>query len=163
MKLRGVGGLLIVGAFAAGGAWLATSPQAQAQVQPNKPSRAKPVQARPTPAGVVDRPAREIDLTGRVVSVHAYMAGAGGADAMKATVDALRAGGAAALESPMGLIILGQGNTGGLRTLLPLANQEVEVHGKLYEKGGVKYLDITTINAAQGDEEGDEEEEEEGE
>jgi len=161
MKLRGLGGLLVVGVLAAGGAWLATSPQAFAQAtKAGKPAKPKPVQTR---SASTDRPGRDIDLDGRVVSVQTYMLGTGKTDATKATADALRAGAAAALDSPMGLVILGQGNAGGMRVLLPLANREVQVHGKLYEKGGAKYLDIGTINAAgKGQDDDDEEDDNDG-
>ena len=98
-------------------------------------------------------------MTGRVVSVHAYMTGQfASPDQAKSTADNIRAGVPAALETPTGLILLGQGTTGVGRTLIPLAFQEVEVRGKLYEKGGLKYIDIASAEAvdAEEDEEDDE-------
>jgi len=162
MTRRGMGWMLLTAILVSGGAWMAGS--ASGQAQPGKP-RPKPQQASARPGvQAAGHPAREITLTGRVVTVQSYMMPSpGSADSTRAVTDSLRAGGAAALESPMGLVILGQGNTGGMRLLLPLADQQVEIHGKLFEKGGVKHLDIDTIDAVEedqvdlGDEDGDEE------
>jgi hypothetical protein len=111
-----------------------------------------------------ERPPRELSVTGRVVTVHAYMTGQVSEENAKIVTDGLRAGGAPALETPNGLVILGQGNTSGVRALLALANQEVEVHGRMYEKAGVKFLDFDTVHAVAAEEEEvpEEEEEEEG-
>lgn len=102
-------------------------------------------------------------MTGRVVSVHAFMTGQPASpDQAKSTADNLRSGVPAALDTPTGLILLGQGATGVGRTLIPLAFQEVEVHGKLYEKGGLKYIDIASVEAVAVEEE-EEEDEKDGE
>jgi hypothetical protein len=45
------------------------------------------------------------------------------------------------------LIVLGKGIKGPAKTLLPFAYQSVEVHGQLFENGGVRYLDISSIHA----------------
>ncbi len=127
------------------------------QAQAGKSARAKQPAASRTPA-TAERPPREVTLTGRVVSVHAYMTGQADDEATKTISDGLRAGGTAALETPTGLIVLGQGNTGGMRVLLPLANEQVEAHGRLYEKAGVKFLDFDTVQAAAQPEEEAEEE-----
>ena len=129
-----------------------------------KNTRKSPAASR-TPA-MGERPPRELTITGRLVSIHAYMTGqAGEENGAKAITDGLRAGGTAALETPTGLIVLGQGNTGGLRALLPLANEQVEAHGRLYEKAGIKFMDFDTVHAVtppeEEEEEGAEEEEEE--
>jgi hypothetical protein len=106
-----------------------------------------------------ERPPREVTMTGRVVSVHAFMTGQfASPDQAKSTADNIRAGVPAALDTPTGLILLGQGTTGVGRTLIPLAFQEVEVHGKLYEKGGAKYIDIASVEAVGADEEEEEDE-----
>lgn len=103
-------------------------------------------------------------MTGRVVSVHAFMTGQSvSPDQARSTADNIRAGVPAALDTPTGLILLGQGTTGVGRTLIPLAFQEVVVHGKLYEKGGLKYIDIASVEAVEAEEEEEVEEEEEGE
>ena len=92
-------------------------------------------------------------MTGRVVSVHVFMTGQfASPDQAKSTADNIRAGVPAALDTPSGLILLGQGTTGAGRTLTPLAFQEVEVRGKLYEKGGVKYIDIASVEAVEAEE-----------
>ena len=110
-----------------------------------------------------ERPPREVTMTGRVVSVHSFMTGQSASpDQTKGTADNLRAGVPAALDTPTGLILLGQGTTGVARTLIPYAFQEVEVHGKLYEKGGLKYIDIASVDAVEAEEE-EEEAEEDGE
>jgi len=150
MTRRGMGWMLAITILVSGGTWMATD--AHGQAQPGKPRSKVPQAARPTPP-TAERPAREITLTGRVVTVQAYMAPSpGSADPTRAIADSLRAGGAAALESPMGLVILGQGNTGAMRLLLALAGEQVEAHGKLFEKGGVKYLDLDDIAVVEEDE-----------
>ena len=69
----------------------------------------------------------------------------------------------AALETPTGLVVLGQGTAGAGKTLIPLAFQDVEVQGKLYEKGGVRYLDITSAKAVEKDDGDDDPDEGDGE
>lgn len=162
--------MMVVGLAIGGGAWMASARgQAQPARQQARPAPPKPTpQNKPTPAKIppqAERPAREITLTGRVVTVQSYMSTSGSGDATRAITDSLRAGGSAALESPMGLVILGQGNTGAMKLLLPLSNEQVEAHGRLHEKGGVKFLDIDTISVVEeeeADDAGDEEEEDEG-
>ena len=65
--------------------------------------------------------------------------------------------------TPTGLVVLGQGTAGAGKTLIPLAFQDVEVQGKLYEKGGVKYLDITSAEAVEKDDGDDDPDEGDGE
>jgi hypothetical protein len=43
------------------------------------------------------------------------------------------------------VIVLGTGIKGPAKTLLPFAHQTVEVRGKLFENGGVRYLDVSFI------------------
>lgn len=160
MTRRGMGWVLVATMSISGGVWMAAT--AHGQAQPAKPAARPAGKPQATPprgaAQAPDRPAREITLTGKVVTVQTYMMpGPGTVDATRAVADSLRASGAAALESPMGLVILGQGNTGASRLLMAHAYQQVEVHGKLFEKGGVKYLDIDTIAAVE-EEEGEPEE-----
>lgn len=93
--------------------------------------------------------AREVTLTGRVVDLHCFMTGQmPSADAAKCTADCIRAGVPAALETSSGLIVLGQGVNGPAKTLLPFAHQDVQVRGKLFERDGVKYLDIASMQKA---------------
>lgn len=103
--------------------------------------------------------AREVTLEGRIVDLHCFMTGQQpSTDTVKCTADCIRAGVPAALETSTGLFVLGQGAGGAVKTLVPMAYQEVEAHGKLYEKDGVKYLDIITIEMIE-DEGADEESE----
>lgn len=156
--------ILSVGFLAALAAWCVLPTRVDAQAKPT--ARTKPA-AKPAPARpqvVAERPPREITMTGRVVSLHAYMTGQNvSPDQAKSTADNIRAGVPAALDTPTGLILLGQGTTGAGRTLIPLAFQQVEVKGKLYEKGGMKYIDITSIEAAAADDEEEDDSKDDGE
>jgi len=160
MKIKITSAILSVSLLAAVTAWCINPSQVVAQAKrtaQTKPA-AKTLPGKPSADG--ERPPREVTMTGRVVSVHAFMTGQAPPDEIKGTAESIRAGVPAALDTPTGLIILGQGTTGVGRTLIPLAFQEVEVHGKLYEKGGLKYIDIASVEAVEAEEE---EEEEEGE
>lgn len=93
--------------------------------------------------------AKEVTLTGRVVDFHCFMTGQmPSADTAKCTADCIRAGVPIGLETSRGLIVLGMGIKGPAKTLLPFALQSVEVRGKLFENGGVRYLDILSIQAS---------------
>jgi hypothetical protein len=90
--------------------------------------------------------AKEVTMTGRVVDLQCFMTGEfPSADVTKCTTDCIRAGVPAGLNTSKGLIILGQGTAGPAKILLPFANQDVQVRGKLYEKDGSKYLDISSV------------------
>lgn len=92
---------------------------------------------------------KEVTITGRVVDFRCFMTGQPpSADADKCTADCIRAGVPVGLETSEGLIVLGQGMKGPAQTLLPLAHQSVEVRDKLFENGGVRYLDISSIQAS---------------
>lgn len=113
--------------------WFAAPDQAQAQQR----RRAE----RPGPA-------REVTLTGRVVDLHGFATGQyRTANRAECTAACIRDGVPAGLETRSGVVVLGQGMSGPSKALLPLAYQEVEVTGKLYRKGGLRYLDITSIRA----------------
>jgi hypothetical protein len=109
--------------------------------------------------------AKEATMQGKIVDLQSFMTGKfAGDDPVRATQQAIRAGTPAALETEDGLIILGQGQRGPMRTLMPLAMREVEVKGMLYEKHGLQYMDITSISrAARSDEEEEGEHPAEGE
>jgi len=114
--------------------WLTPAPQALAQ---DRPGAAQPGGA------------REVTLSGRVVDLHCFMTGQyPSADRAKCTADCIRNGVPAGLETPTGVVVFGQGTTGPAKTLLPLAYEQVEATGKLYEKAGVKYLDIASLAKA---------------
>ena len=162
MKIKITSVILSVSLLATVAAWCINPSRVVAQAKPSaqKQPATKSVPGR-SPVGV-ERPPREVTMTGRVVSVHAFMTGQAPPDEVKGTAESIRAGVPAGLDTPTGLILLGQGTTGVGRTLIPLAYQEVEVHGKLYEKGGLKYIDIASVEAVEVEEE-EEEEEAEGE
>jgi hypothetical protein len=93
--------------------------------------------------------AQEVTMTGRVVDLQCFMTGQlPSADVTKCTADCIRAGVPVGLNTGKGLIVLGQGTTGPAKTMLPFANQDVQVRGKLYEKDGAKYLDIASVKKA---------------
>ncbi|MCK4659011.1 MAG: hypothetical protein KAV82_05765 [Phycisphaerae bacterium] len=86
---------------------------------------------------------REVTLTGKVVDLHCYMTERfPSADAVKCTRECIRVGVPAALETDDGLIIIGKGLKGPARDIAPLALQNVELKGKLYERHGLRYIDI---------------------
>lgn len=88
---------------------------------------------------------RDATLTGKIVDLYACMTGEyASADHAKCTADCIRAGVPAALETPTGIVLLGQGAKSCSSLLTPLAFQDAEIKGKLYEKGGIKYLDIAS-------------------
>ena len=53
------------------------------------------------------------------------------------------------METEKGLIVIGMGERGPSRTLIPLALKKVEVKGKLYEKDGLQYLDMASATLVQ--------------
>jgi hypothetical protein len=128
--------------------WFAAPDQAQAQ------------QRRPAER---PGPAREVTLTGRIVDLQSFVTGQyRTANRAECTAACIRDGVPAGLETRSGVVVLGQGMTGPSKTVLPHAYQEVDVTGKLYKKGGLRYLDITSIRA-QSKEHPTEPEPEEGE
>lgn len=91
---------------------------------------------------------KEITVRGRLTDVHSYMTGKSETeDNVKATQDSFRAGAAAGIETEEGLVILGSGDKGPARMIVPLAQQQVEAKGKLFEKDGLRYLDLASIQA----------------
>ncbi len=90
---------------------------------------------------------RDVTLIGKVVDLHSYMTGkAGSNDMARWTQMAIRSGVPAALETEDGLILIGQGEKGPTRTILPFAFKPVELRGKLYEKDGVVYIDVVSAS-----------------
>ena len=165
MRMKVTSAILSVVLLAGVSAWCANPTRVDAQAKPAVQTRSTSKNVPAKLPVVAERPPREVTMAGRVVSVHSFMTGQfASPDQTKSTADNIRAGVPAALETPMGLILLGQGASGVGRTLIPLAYQEVEVHGKLYEKGGLKYIDIASVAVvAAEEEEGEEVEEEDGE
>lgn len=117
-------------------------------------------------AGNRDRATRPQDvvLTGKLVDLQSHMTGkTPSGDKMKAAQESIRSGVPTALETEDGLIVIGMGERGPSRLLVPLALQTVELKGKLYEKDGVQYLDLASARAIKAEtEEEPEAAEEEG-
>ena len=109
----------------------------------------------------------DVTLVGKIVDLQSFMTDKStGADPVRATQDCIRQGVPAALETEEGLIVLGMGERGPSRTLIPLALKKVEVKGKLYEKDGLQYLDMASATLVKEKEEAEEsegDEEHEGE
>lgn len=102
---------------------------------------------------------KEVTLTGKIVDLHCFMTGAPEEkDAAKCAAKCLKEGVPAALETGNGLILLGKGMNGIGREASRHALSMVEVKGKLYEKHGLKYLDVTSIKEAKKVEPEEEEE-----
>jgi hypothetical protein len=92
---------------------------------------------------------KEVTMKGRIVDLHCFLTGDyPSADRAKCTADCIRAGVPAGLETTNGIFVLGQGMTGPAKTLQPLAYQQVEVRGNMFEKGNIRYIDITSVKAA---------------
>jgi len=92
-------------------------------------------------------------IVGQLVDLQTYMtekcngndlAKCSDAELTKCTLNGIRAGvPVAVLSDEDGVVIIGSGDKGPARLLLPLAYKTVEVQGKLYDKDGVLYLDMT--------------------
>jgi hypothetical protein len=118
----------------------------------------------PRPVGQSDTQAKEVTLTGKIVDLHCFMTGSQPTkDAVKCTRECLRDGVPAALEMDGGLVLLGKGMKGIGREVAQHALATVEVKGKLYEKHGLKYLDVISVKEAKKAEPEEEEEGEESE
>ncbi len=96
-----------------------------------------------------NRQPRDVTLTGKVVDLHSFMTEKyESSDKAKCVRDCIRAGVPAALETQEGLVLIGEGNKGAARTIMSLALETAELKGKLYEKHGVRYIDMTSAKAA---------------
>jgi len=105
-------------------------------------------------------PPRDVTLTGKIVDLHSFMTEKyESIDHVKSTQRCIEAGVPAALETEDGLIILGEGSKGPTRTIIPLAFQYAELKGKLYEREGIKYIDVASAKAAKTPESEEETEE----
>ncbi len=114
--------------------------------------------------GERNKPAKpeDVTLSGKVVDLQSFMTGKfANSDRIRATQDCIRQGVPAALETEEGLIIIGMGERGPSRTLIPLALKKVEVKGKLYEKDGLQYIDMASATLVKPKEEAEEVEAEE--
>lgn len=88
---------------------------------------------------------QEVTLSGKVVDLQSHMTGEFvGKNPEACSRNCIRRGVPAALETESGLIVLGMAK-GNLSKLAPHAMQLVELRGTLYEKHGVKYLEVASI------------------
>lgn len=106
-----------------------------------------------------DKKPRDVTLTGRIVDLHSYMTGKfASRDPVHSTRACIQAGVPAAVEAPDGLVIVGQGTKGPRRMLARLAYEQVELKGRLYERDGLRYIDMSDAKPAKEAEEPAEEE-----
>lgn len=97
---------------------------------------------------------QETVMTGRLVDLQSFMTGKHpGGDPRRSSQEAIRAGVPAALETEDGMIVIGMGERGPARMLSPLALQQVELKGRLYEKEGLTYLDLISAKAVKEEKE----------
>jgi len=134
------------------GTWalIALAQPAAPEPPPRPPGQDLPPAAQATPG-------REMTVTGRVVDVHGFLTGDyPSEDKAKCTADNLKNGVPPALETNDGLVIVSQGQRSAAPALVPLAFQQVEAKGKFFQKDGIRYLDIASIEAAGGSAKNDE-------
>jgi hypothetical protein len=100
--------------------------------------------------GEKDVPPRDVTLTGKVVDLQCFMTGKyASSDQEKCTRDCIRAGVPAALQTEEGLIVIGHGEKGPQKIIAPFAYQEVELKGKLFQRHGLQYIDVTSAKAVE--------------
>lgn len=89
------------------------------------------------------RKAKEVTLTGKVGDLHSFMAG----EAFRDDVVRQRIydGAPIVLQTNRGPVVLGTSKGSVKEMILPAANQTAEAVGRLYEKRGIRYLELTTI------------------
>lgn len=89
---------------------------------------------------------KEATLEGRIVDLHCFMTQKySSADHAKCTAECIRAGVPSALETSSGLVIIGEGAKSPSAQLAPLALENARITGKLYERDGVRYIDLTKV------------------
>ncbi|UCC30062.1 MAG: hypothetical protein JSU86_17925 [Phycisphaerales bacterium] len=94
-------------------------------------------------------PPRDVTLTGKIVDLHSFMTDKfESSDHVRCTQRCIQAGVPAALATEDELIIIGEGQKGPARTIAPLAFRYAELKGKLYERKGIKYIDVASVKAA---------------
>ncbi|MHC5108726.1 MAG: hypothetical protein ACYTHJ_02465 [Planctomycetota bacterium] len=87
---------------------------------------------------------RESTLRGRVVELRSYITGHYKTeDKARATKRAIRTGSPAGLETKGGIVILGKSQHVTRTALSELAFEQAEITGVLYERDGVRFLDMT--------------------
>jgi hypothetical protein len=110
-------------------------------------ARERPPATKVLPAKVPVQ-AKELTVVGTLVDFQSYMTGKiKGKDPMKWSRECMRRGVPAALETGDGLIVLGLPE-GKPKKLAEHAMKTVQLRGKLYEKAGLKYLEVADIRTA---------------
>lgn len=97
-----------------------------------------------------ERPSsRNASVRGFVVDLYSYMTGVESDEAaVKISRKLIRGGVPVALVTNEGLVILGQGKRSPARLVEVFAHQNIWAKGRLYEKNGVRYLDLRSARAA---------------
>ncbi|MHC5108740.1 MAG: hypothetical protein ACYTHJ_02535 [Planctomycetota bacterium] len=94
---------------------------------------------------------RDAKLVGRIVDMHSVMTGKfESEDKMRATRRSIMNGVPAVLETDDGVVVIGEGYRGPQDTIGKLAFQRVELHGKVYERFGIRYIDIRSAKLYAG-------------
>jgi hypothetical protein len=107
-----------------------------------------------TPGKGGEKKPRDVTLTGKIVDLHSYMTGKfASSDRARSTRACIHAGVPVAIEASDGLIVVGQGTKGPRKLLVRLAYQHVDLKGRLYERGGLRYIDISDAKPAEAAEE----------
>ena len=92
---------------------------------------------------------RDVTLTGKVMDLHSYMTGAfKPRDKARCVRTRINTGVPAGIETKEGFVLIGQGGKRVTKIITPLAYQRAELKGRLYVKGGVRYIDVTEAKLA---------------
>ena len=99
-----------------------------------------------------DRPPKpqEVTLTGTITDLHSYVT-----DETQPARNAqrlIRSGIPAILDTKAGPVLLGGVSKQYRKDLLKLVHEDVEVEGELYEKRGLRYLDVASLDLWSPDE-----------
>lgn len=109
----------------------------------NPPGAQKPANNTP-PVPVVQ--GKEVTLEGRIVDLQCFMSEKfASSDHAKCTADCIRAGVPAAIETNSGLVMIGMGTKSPSAQLVPFALEKAKITGKLYDRDGVRYVDMAKI------------------
>ena len=95
-----------------------------------------------------DRPAKpkDVTLTGTITDLHSFMTEK--PQPTRAVQRLIRGGMPAVLEIENGAVLLGGVSKQFRKELLRLVHEDVEIEGKLYEKRGLRYVDIIAMDIA---------------
>lgn len=89
---------------------------------------------------------KEVTMTGPIQDLAGFMTGQyATTDHAKCAADALRAGQPAVIHSSSGVVLIGVGATGVSARLASYALQTAQLRGRLFQKNGLTYLEVTTV------------------